>query len=210
MLSLDELINKRRSIRKYKPDPPDQGQIEEMVHCASMAPSPSNSRPVRFIRIITPGIRKNFFKEIEKGYQTFLGTWETKKASKKIRNLINAYWRYSKFIMDAPVLFAVGTITDGNGFSEKLVRADIISHSSRGDTDFDITVGLALKGFILKGEELGISSCILTAPLAFASNPEDILRLDNIKIKCFVTAGFPDETPAYVERSRLDDIYKEV
>ena len=36
----------------------------------------------------------------------------------------------------------------------------------------DIAVGLALKGYLLKGEELGLGSCILTAPLIFIQDKD--------------------------------------
>jgi hypothetical protein len=74
-------------------------------------------------------------------------------------------------------------------------------------------VGLALKGFILKGQELGLGTCILTAPLIFISNiskVEEILGLENTRIKCFVTVGFPDEVPPVIERKTVAEIYKEL
>ncbi len=74
----------------------------------------------------------------------------------------------------------------------------------------DITVGLALKGFILKGEELGLGSCILTAPLVFISNVEEILEVEGIRVKCLVTAGFPDEEPRLPERKSVEEVYSDI
>jgi nitroreductase len=62
----------------------------------------------------------------------------------------------------------------------------------------------------LKGEELGLGSCILTAPLLFIQEPERILGLKGIEIKCFVTTGYPDEEPAYIKRKDITEIYRDI
>ena len=46
-----EVIEKRRSIRKYKDTPVEDGLIEKMIYSASLAPSESNTQPWHFIII---------------------------------------------------------------------------------------------------------------------------------------------------------------
>ena len=55
--SLDKLIDGRRSIRKYKTDMPPSEWIDKIIYSATRAPSPSNSQPVRFIRISSHRIK---------------------------------------------------------------------------------------------------------------------------------------------------------
>ncbi|RLC30963.1 MAG: hypothetical protein DRH37_04120, partial [Deltaproteobacteria bacterium] len=74
----------------------------------------------------------------------------------------------------------------------------------------DIALGLALKGFILKGEALGLGSCILTAPLVFMSEPDHMLGVNDLAVRCFITVGFPDETPPAVKRKSVSEIYMQV
>lgn len=210
MSFLDNLINKRRSIRKYKADIPPDEWIERMLQSALMAPSPSNSQPVRFIRISSSRAKKDLRNAMVKEYQRFLKAAKTSDNSKKLKNLINAYRRFSEFMFDAPVLFAVGTVAHTGGFSKKLFDAKIVAVDTRGETDVDITAGLALKGFLLKGEEFGLGTCILSAPLVFVPNTEKIFDLKDIKIKCFVVVGFPDEKPRTPERKSVADIYSEI
>ncbi len=210
MSYLDELIKKRRSIRKYKEDVPPAEWIEKMVYCASRAPSPSNSQPVRFIKINSLEIQSRLHNAMAKGYEKFLQKLETKGGSKRLKNWINTYWRFSEFMFSAPVLLAVGTLTDVSSFSKRLFEAGILPKDSRMDTDVDIAIGLALKGFLLKGVSLGLGSCILTAPLVFISNTEEILGLKDIRIKCFVTVGIPDESPGFIKRKQVSEIYREI
>ena len=49
---MNELIEKRRSIRKYKPDKPvTREQLKQLLEAAMLAPSACNSRPWEFIAI---------------------------------------------------------------------------------------------------------------------------------------------------------------
>ena len=210
MTPLDKLINQRRSIRKYKADIPPADSIEKMIFAATCAPSPSNSQPALFIRIASTKTKDRIHEALLEGYQTLLHRWKERDGSKKTKNLINAYKRYSEFMFDVPVLFAVGIDQSFSGFSKRLFDANIIAEDRRKDTDLDISTGLALKGFILKGEELGLSACILTAPLVFIADIEKRLGLDDVRIKCFVTVGFPDEKPGYIKRKSVSEICREL
>jgi nitroreductase len=210
MISLDELFEKRRSIRAYTPEIPSEDLICRMVSCAGMAPSPSNAQPVRFIRIQSGKVKDNLRQRFTEGSEKFLALAKSLKGGKRLRNRINAYKRYSEFMFCAPVLFAVGVVRETPGFSTTLLDAGLLKHDPRGDTDLDISVGLALKGFILKGASMGLGSCILTAPLVFIDDVESIIKLPGISVRCFITAGYPDETPAFVEKKDIKDIYLEI
>jgi nitroreductase len=210
MKSFDQLVEKRRSIRKYTPEIPSEELICQMIACAGMAPSPSNIQPVRFIRIRSGNVKDHLQQRFTLGHEKFLTRVKDLKSGKRLRNLINAYKRYSEFMFCAPVLFAVGVIQEGSGFSKTLLDAGLLSDDLRGDTDLDISVGLALNGFILKGETIGLGSCILTAPLVFIDDMESIIGLPDISVKCFITTGYPDEIPPYIEKKGVQDIYLEI
>ncbi len=207
---LEDLINKRRSIRKYKPDKPPEEWINSMLRCALMAPSPSNIQPVRFFRISSKSKRDALYEALNSGRQKFLRDIESKNEAKRLRNWINTYYRFSEFMFNAPLLFAVGTIASYTGFSKRMFEEEIIRHDRGEETSLDITVGLSLKGFILRGEELGLGTCILTGPLVFIPNIEEILGINDVRIKCFITVGFPDEKPDMPPRKSISEIASEI
>ena len=204
----DQLVQNRRSIRKYREAVPAEEMVRQMIACAAMAPSPSNSQPVRFVRIASETVRQRLQKSVEEGYRTFLKHNRDGDNNKRLRNRINVYQRYSDFIFSAPLLFAVGFITGHRGFSRILFEAGILETDARGAVDLDISVGLALQGFLLKAETLGIGTCIVSAPLVFASNVESILGLPDMHVRCLLTAGYPDETPFHIERLGVDQMYR--
>ncbi|SPD73020.1 Nitroreductase [uncultured Desulfobacterium sp.] len=208
IISFDELVNKRRSIRKYKTDTPPEQWIEMMILSAAMVPSPSNTQPVRFLKVNSSGIRDRLHENMALGRQRLFDTLEERNGPKRLKNWITSYYRFSEFMFNAPLLFAAGTLKATTGFSRKLFEAGLIERYDR--KDLDITIGLALQAFILKGEELGLGSCILTAPLVFISNVENILGIGDLDIRCLITVGFPDETPGPIQRKTVYEVYRTV
>ena len=208
VLSLDAIIQHRRSIRKYKPDIPPDGYIELMIQVAACAPSPSNIQPVRFVEIISEKLKESLHRAILSGREHFLKCAKGCDGPKRLKNIINTYFRYSEWMFNAPRIFAVGVSRSASGFSKKLFESGLMKKYE--PKDLDITLGLALKGFILKGEELGLGSCILTAPLVFIPNVEGLLGVEDLYIRCLVTVGFPDEVPGPIDRKRISEIYSKI
>ncbi len=208
MKSLDEVISGRRSIRKYKAEVPPEEWIEMMIHCATFSPSPSNTQPVRFLKIGSEKIKEALYDSLVSGRDSFLKALEESGGQKRMKNWINSYFRFSEFMFKAPLVFAVGTLKSTTGFSRKMFEAGLLEKYDR--KDLDITLGLALKGFILKGEELGLGSCLLTAPLVFMSNVEETLGTEDLDIRSLISVGFPDETPGPIKRKSVEEVYGEV
>lgn len=203
---LDDLVFQRRSIRKYKSDPLPQSWVEAMLRCAHQAPSPSNSQPVRFVRIDSPHLKDALKEALVSGHNRFIERHQAMNGPARMRNWINAYLRFARFMFTAPVLLAVGTYTETEGFSSKLAAAGLMDAPVRHASDVDITVGLALNGLLLKAQSLGVGSCILTAPLVFIEGVEDLLHLEKIAVKCFVTLGIAAERPKSPGRLPLDAV----
>ncbi len=207
---VEQLIFQRRSIRKYKPKALPQEWIEAMLACAHQAPSPSNSQPVRFVRIESPVCLDALRSSLSEGHAQLLARHEAAGAPPRLRNWINAYHRYAEVMFAAPVLLAVGLDTDTKGFARQLIAAGLMKSDRRPGSDPDITLGLALQGLLLKAQALGVGSCILTAPLFFIQAVEKLLGLEQVAVKCFVTLGLADETPKAPERLPLHDVVKVV
>lgn len=203
---LDDLVFGRRSIRKYKKDPLPEAWLGAILGCAHQAPSPSNSQPVRFVRIATDDHIEALKRSLADGHNRLITKHKTMKGTARLRNWINAYRRYSQFMFTAPELLAVGVSTEEEGFASKLAAAGLIDNDLRQHTDMDITVGLALQSLMLKAQALGVGSCVLTAPLVFMEKVEPLLGLDKIVIKCFVTLGMADEKPKAPERLPLPSV----
>ena len=203
---LDDLIFRRRSIRKYLSDPLPEAWVEAVLRCAHQAPSPSNCQPVRFVRIASSEYRNTLRQALVEGHARLIARHKAMAGAARLRNQINAYRRYAEFMFEAPELLAVGTSTQTQGFSTKLFAAGLMEAHHQHACDLDITVGLALKGMLLKAQSMGVGTCILTAPLVFIDHPEKLLHLERIAIKCFVCLGFAAESPDPPKRVPLDTV----
>lgn len=202
-----QLIRHRRSIRKYRNAPLPEASVAQVLACAHQAPSPSNSQPVRYVRIDSQGYRDALRQAFTAGHARFIAQHKSVGGSARLRNWINAYRRYAEFMFDAPVLLAVGVSTTTTGLSSRLAEAGLMERNMRQTCDLDITVGLALKGLMLKAQALGLGSCILTAPLVFIEDVDQLLALKEIQIKCFVTLGMAAEEPKPTPRMPLEEVY---
>lgn len=207
---VDKLIFQRRSIRRYKRDAVPEAWIQAILACAHQAPSPSNSQPVRFVRIQSRDCREKLRQALEAGHRRLLAEHRAAAAPARLRNWINAYHRHCAFMDAAPELLAVGVDTAVKGFAWRLRRAGLMASDHRSESGMDITVGLALHGLLLKAQALGVGSCILTAPLLFIPDVEKLLGVEGLAVKCFVTLGLADEAPTAPERLPLQQVIRVV
>lgn len=205
-MEFEELLFSRRSIRSFQDKKVPEEYILSMVKAASTAPSPSNSQPVRFVRIISDSIKDQMKVQMESGYEKLILKAETKDRPAKLKNVIKYYWRFSKFLTDAPVLFSVGTIKTPDSFSKRLKNAGLIMDGFEERTGLDISTGFSLAAFILKGQELGLGSCILTAPLVFLQDISFLRPDKDFTLSCFVATGFADEKPEPVKKLLPEEI----
>lgn len=205
----DRLVSERRSIRRYAPTPPADNMIEAMVAAALQAPSPSNRQPVHFVRIASEQVRSQLATALQEGYDRLLALAKAK--SKRLTNWVKFYHRYAAFMNTGPVLMAVGTQVDSEGgFGRHLQQAGVLQTDPQEESDLAVTAGLSLGLFLLKGKDLGLGTCVLTAPLIFISNISGLLETEDLTIRCLVTVGFPDETPLPMDRLPMDRRYRTV
>ncbi|MBN1547992.1 MAG: nitroreductase family protein [Syntrophaceae bacterium] len=205
-ITFDELVAHRRSIRKYKPDIPSDDLIESMVHAALVAPSPSNTQPIRFIRLKSPHYRRQIRDGMAKVQERLMQIAADAGRPKWMKNRIKFYNRYMAFIFDAPVLMAVVTVRP----KELLMGPEILFGKKLEDIrvmNLHMTAGLSVMNYLLKGEDLGLGSCIMSAPLIFLDDAEKMLGLEDMEPICFITSGYPDETPKPIKRKTIEEIY---
>ena len=152
---------------------------------------------------------------MEDGWKQIMDALVETGSHRRLQNRVNTYYRFSEFMFTAPVLFAVGAADTGPTLAQRLRTAGVDKEEHGRQRDVDITVGMAVNTMILKGEELGLGSCILTMPLFFMNHAESkstetILKMEDMTVRCFVTVGYPDEIPAEIDRKEFFEIYREL
>jgi nitroreductase len=69
-MTLDEIIQSRRSIRRYSPQPVEREKILACLEAARLAPSAENVQPWRFLVIDEPELKNQVAKEAFSGVYT--------------------------------------------------------------------------------------------------------------------------------------------
>jgi nitroreductase len=205
---LCEILRQRRSVRKYLTKEPPKEWLKDLINCGRSAPSPSNRQPVRVRQIVSEKAREELHRTMLRQKEHLINTISAQKDSKRVRNYIRAYYRYSEFMFTAPWLILIGTADVGPGFKDHLIAAGLHLGKSESQIDEDITVGLFVSAMLLRATELGLGSCILTAPLVFLAMEKNLTLFHDIFPKCFVTFGYAAEAPAVPPRFDLADIFK--
>jgi nitroreductase len=199
MLTTVEAIEKRRSIRKYKPDPVSDEILKSILDAARLAPSGCNAQPWRF-KIVRDG--------------------ETK------RKLAHAACD-QPFIADAPVAlvccadvrgYLEGTVSgiedlDRTGAVEGRVagiilqKAEMMKAMPVGQIAPRIAfnVAIAVEHIILRALDFGLGSCWIR--LLDEQAVKDIFEWDEyIHVVCLLPLGYPAEEPASRKRRTLEEI----
>lgn len=199
MLSTKEAIEKRRSIRKFKPDPVPDEHLISLLEAARLAPSGCNAQPWRF--------------KIVKDSKTILGL--TKVAYEQ------------SFIATAPVVIVCcadirgyldGTISGSQDLGDNgVLKKRIVSilhqnaESLRSITRDEIApriaanVAIAIEHIVLRALDFGLGTCWIRL---FESNKVNKIFGwdDNIYVVALLPIGYPAEFPEARKKLSLQEI----
>ena len=199
MLTTKEAIEKRRSIRKFKPDPIPEEHIMALLDSARLAPSGSNSQPWRF--------------KVVRDRETRL-------------QLAQASYK-QPFIAEAPIVFVccidLKSFIDGTvsgiqdlgriGAVEGRI-VNIIADRTERYTPVDIeeltprialNLAIAVEHIVLRALDFGLGSCWIR--LFDEKAVKAIFGWGrNIHIVALLPVGYPAESPAARRRLKIEEI----
>jgi nitroreductase len=136
-----EVIETRKSIRKYKPDPLPQDVLEKILKAATLAPSGKNKQPWKFY-IVRGDKRAEMVAEMQKGMDRLGG-----------QGINTGSARFSIRVMaEAPVTILVFNPTG----KHPLLKRDVLETYS--DVVDIQSIGAAIQNMLLAATELGVGS----------------------------------------------------
>ncbi|MCF8068126.1 MAG: nitroreductase family protein [Desulfobacterales bacterium] len=199
MLTTKEAIEKRRSIRKFKPDVIPEKHIEALLEAARLAPSGCNAQPWRFKVVRDP---------------------ETK------QQLADAAYQ-QKFIESAPVVIVCcadiqgyldGTVSGTQDLGKIGALEDRIVKILQKRTNdiktinveqmapkISFNVAIAIEHMVLRALDFDLGTCWVR--LLDEKKISDIFGWgNNIYVTALLPVGYPAETPAPRKRKPLQDL----
>ena len=192
-MNFDQVIQTRRSIRNFKPDPVSDKTIYDILAAARLAPSGSNIQPWRFIIIRSPEMKE------------------------KLKT--TTIWR---FALKAPVIIACCTdLSAPEGRQDRLVelsQAGVFDNVEMGGdytppektqeqllAYLNMNVGIAITHMMLKAVDLGLGTCWIGGfdPM----KAKEVLALDdNLHVVALLPIGYPERIPAPRPRFPLENL----
>ncbi len=185
-MELGDVIQVRRSIRRFKPDPVSNDAITELLEAARLAPSVSNLQSSRYVVI----------------------------KSAQVKEQLEEYTL--PFVTTAPVIIACCTdsnvwstaqerwteLRESGAFNENLLDVEkIIEYKKRGPFDKEtakahlwLNAAIAIEHMALRAVDLGLGSCWIT--ILDREKIKNILELDNrYDVVALLPIGYPNQSP---------------
>lgn len=202
-MELYQVIDKRMSFRSFSPDAVPESDLEELVRCASLAPSISNAQPWRFIAVTDPGMLKKMSEAVRRRLSDL---WGAEDAPPR-----NAVEQFSTFFADAPALIAV-VEKPYSSVADKLAAKSGLQHEDldrmRGYPAIQ-SIGAAVQNMLLRATDMEYGSCWLSGMLVAREELENLLGIEPPeRLATAVALGRPG--PDYPEpkpRKRVDEIF---
>jgi nitroreductase len=182
-----KLIESRKSIRKYKPDPIPKEVIERILNAGMHAPSGKNRQNWRFY-VLTGKKRDAYLKLSQKSWLGIKDVLE-----KRLKPSLYAFTERFFFTLgEAPVVILCYSYNDQE---ERY-------HTSIG------SVYMAVENMNLAAFTEGLGCCTMGAPLEIKSEVDSFLGVDQLpehkegklELLCGLCLGYPDHEPPKAPR----------
>jgi nitroreductase len=199
-MDVREAISKRRSIRRFKPDPVSDELLEQILESARLAPSGSNTQPWRFIVV----------KDAETRLKLQLASYNQRHVGQAPVVIVCCadIKAFSAFPERIDELIAVGALP-------AKTREVFVPSLKRGEMSADIkwhlliaatsNTDIAIEHMVLQAVELGLGTCWVRW---FDDNKlKEILGIPkNIETVAVLPIGYPAEDPPQRPRFGLKKI----
>ncbi len=193
-----EVLNTRRSVRRFKPTPIPKEKIMRLLEAATAAPSGANQQNWRFIVASGDAVKQKMLKALESRIAEIAGRMASATAKKQFIN----YTQYYTFFTKAPCVIAV-IETPYDSISTRILEryapdVPVQTYASIQG------IAAAIENILLSATALGYGSCWMTGPLIAKDLLEKELGItppDNLV--ALVPIGVPEGTTATPKRKEL-------
>jgi len=194
-----ELLQSRRTIRKFRPEIPPRAVLEQLIAAAVTAPSASNKQPWRFVILTEPGLKARMAQAVRAAVARVAAqidpAWE---------EAFRAYGDYFTRFENAPVVIV--PLYRPLTLLSSMVRPGLSESDQRNVIGMEhqsglVSTALAMQNLLLMAHDLGLGASGLTGPLIAADALRELLALPGgWDLAALIAVGYADETPAPTSR----------
>ena len=177
------LIQGRRSIRRYRPEPVAQDLLEQLLLAATWAPSAHNRQPWRFCVVTTPTAKLALSERMGEQWRHDLGADGADPAFIERRVAIS----HARMTSAAALIIAAVSMEEMDRYPDPV----------RTEAEWTMavqSVALACQNLLLAAHYYGLGACWMCAPLFAPVLVRDVLQLPAAWTpQALITVGYPAE-----------------
>lgn len=206
--SLKQLIQERRSVRKFADRPVSENDIIELIDCARYAPSDTNSQTWEFIVVTNTDKIKAIEQMTWDELHRRASEAEQKGLSREGRLLVKSFGPYATAFSDAPALIVCLATPYQSKFREKIFDPIGLVDDEVWREEGIKSSCLASMNLMLAAHARGLATCPMTGPVLLAEKPlKQFLGLDETKqVNMVIALGHPAEVPGKLPRKEVEEI----
>jgi nitroreductase len=199
MLATKEAIEKRRSIRKFKPDPVSQEILQELIDVARLAPSGSNAQPWRF-KIVTDAATKTRLAEAAYNQKFIAQAPAVLVCCASLKEYLD------NMALGAQDLESIQAV-EPEIMKTIVQRSDALRTLPMTQLGLiaSFHVAIAIEHIVLRALDYGLGTCWVK--LVDAEKIRELFGWDqNMCVVALLPIGYPDENPNPRKRKTLSEI----
>lgn len=187
-MELMDIILKRKSIRKYKPDPVPEEKLRYVLEAARQAPSWANQQCWKYIIVTDEALKKRIAVSMRPPPAVFPPSWD--------RSLLPGPpmpMRPRDWAAEAPIII-VGCADPAK------------SGKKEGKDYYLVDMGISMEHLMLAAAEQGLGTCWIGGGFDEAIVKEALGIPEEIRVVALTPLGYPDESPSPRPRRPLEEI----
>lgn len=203
-----DLIQNRRSVRKFTEEKVSKEDILDILDCARFAPSDTNSQTWEFLVITNTEKIKKIEEMTWESLHERAREAEEKGEEKAARMLLRSFGPYATAFSNAPVLIICLATSYDSKFRQKIFDPIGLVPSEVWKEEGIKSSCLASQNLMLAAYAKGLGTCPMTGPVLLAQDKmRSYLNIDGSKeINLVIALGHPSETPKKMARKEVDEI----
>lgn len=195
-MDIYETINRRTSIRKYKPEPVEKEKLIKLAQAAIRAPNGGNAQPWDFIFITDAALITQLGKMLESVHDEYFS--KARKDNIEGERLVKVVSSYGR-MANAPVFVLVCLHIRNQQLNKPYMEwtTKWANHS----------VSAAMENLILAAVAEGLGTCWLGTPSWQSDKVRELLNIpEGVEIVAMSPIGYPDESPKPRPRMPIEDV----
>jgi F420 biosynthesis protein FbiB-like protein len=192
-MSLNDIIKKRRSVRKYLPQAVSREAVLAVLVAAGLAPSAHNSQPWSFIILENPSVKRELAEVMADAWVA-----DAEKDGVKVEVKMRQE-RVDRFANAPALILACISMNGLRKFPDQkrqILERDLAQQS----------LGAAMQNLLLTAQALGLGACWFCAPGFCKEIVRKVLGIpEAVEPEAFVIMGHSAETPSVPSKKPLEE-----